>query len=334
MAENREQEDSRQKTPEKNARQNDLSRYVFDWRNPNMSAGTAEKKSGQTGGGDENILNLTEGDSRASADTEHTASTRTDERADESGMAGKKKKKNTGRRAAGGKKAAEQKKNSGGTGKRRKKTGKRLLRVWLNRAFAVILFAAFLALLIWGFSRLLGVLNGEQTTEVDYDVLPDYVTEDYLTVNSYSRPGISLSEVNGIVIHYTANPGATAQQNRDYFEGLAESGETHASSHFIIGLDGEVIACVPLGELAYASNSRNTDTISIECCHEDETGEFTEATYESLVKLTVWLCGKYGLESEDVIRHYDITGKSCPRYYVDNPDAWTEFLADVADGLS
>ncbi|MCD8078334.1 MAG: peptidoglycan recognition protein family protein [Lachnospiraceae bacterium] len=210
----------------------------------------------------------------------------------------------------------------------------RRLRAWLNRILAVLLFAAFLALLIWGFSRLLGVLNGgEAAAEVNYDVLPDYVTEDYLTVNPYSRPGISLSEVNGIVIHYTANPGTTAQQNRDYFEGLAESEETRASSHFIIGIDGEVIACVPLGELAYASNSRNTDTISIECCHEDESGAFTEATYESLVKLTVWLCGKYGLESEAVIRHYDITGKSCPKYYVDNPEAWTEFLGDVADGL-
>ncbi|MCD8010149.1 MAG: peptidoglycan recognition protein family protein [Lachnospiraceae bacterium] len=267
-------------------------------------------------------------------------------------MTRKKMRKGSGRRANSSRKAAgrsaatgtrqsgtarsgsEHHKASGGSGKRKKKTGMRRLRVWLNRVLAVVLFIAFLALLIWGFSRLLGVLNGgEKNSTVNYDELPDYVTEDYLTVNPYSRPGISLSEVNGIVIHYTANPGSTAQQNRDYFEGLAESGETRASSHFVIGIDGEVIACVPLGELAYASNSRNKDTIAIECCHEDETGEFSQATYDSLVKLTVWLCGKYDLDSEDVIRHYDITGKSCPKYYVDNPDAWTAFLSDVADGL-
>ncbi|MFR8755306.1 MAG: hypothetical protein ACLVG5_00555 [Clostridium sp.] len=38
------------------------------------------------------------------------------------------------------------------------------------------------------------------------------------------------------MVHYTANPGTTAQQNRDYFEGLKDSHETHASSHFVIGL--------------------------------------------------------------------------------------------------
>ena len=58
-----------------------------------------------------------------------------------------------------------------------------------------------------------------------------------LTVNEYSRPGAALEQVNGIVVHYTANPGTTAIQNRSYFENLAETHETKASSHFVIGLD-------------------------------------------------------------------------------------------------
>ena len=150
-----------------------------------------------------------------------------------------------------------------------------------------------------------------------------------LTVNEYSRPGIALEQVNGIVIHYTANPGTSAQDNRDYFEGLKDSHATKASSHFIIGLDGEIVQCIPCNEWSYASNERNQDTISIECCIPDESGKFAQPTYDSLVELVSWLCFRYGLTEEDLLRHYDITGKNCPKYYVQNEDAWESFLEDV-----
>lgn len=151
-----------------------------------------------------------------------------------------------------------------------------------------------------------------------------------LTVNEYSRPGIPTDTITGIVVHYTANPGSTAQENRDYFESLKDSHETKVSSNFIVGLEGEIIQCIPTSEIAYASNSRNSDTVSIECCHPDETGEFTEATYDSLVHLTAFLCGKFGLTADSVIRHYDVTGKDCPKYFVEHEDAWLQFKADVA----
>lgn len=151
-----------------------------------------------------------------------------------------------------------------------------------------------------------------------------------LTVNEYSRPGIALNEVNAIVVHYTANPGTGARANRNYFEGLKDSHKTKASSHFVVGLEGEIVQCIPTSEISYASNDRNTDTIAIECCHPDETGAFRQSTYQSLVELTAWLCGKFGLSpAEDVIRHYDITGKACPKYYVEHADEWQDFLEDV-----
>ena len=112
--------------------------------------------------------------------------------------------------------------------------------------------------------------------ELDVELLP---------INQYSRPGTELTEVKGIVVHYTANPGSTARQNRDYFAGLAESHETSASSHFVIGLEGEIVQCIPCNEISYASNNRNKDTISIECCIEDESGKFNDATYQSLIRL-------------------------------------------------
>ncbi len=171
---------------------------------------------------------------------------------------------------------------------------------------------------------------GEAGTEAAASVsAPAWVVENLIRVNQYSRPGTPLEEVNGIVVHYTGNPGTTAEQNRSYFDSLADTGETSASSHFVIGIDGTVIQCVPLDEIAYASNDRNGDTISIECCHPDATGEFSEETYDALVRLVKWLEETYNLGPQNVIRHYDVTGKECPLYYVDHPDAWEQFLKDI-----
>lgn len=163
-------------------------------------------------------------------------------------------------------------------------------------------------------------------------VRPDIDVE-LLTPNEYSRPGIATDKITGIVVHYTANPGASARNNRDYFEGLKDSHVTKASSNFVVGLEGEIIQCVPTWEVAYASNSRNTDTVSIECCHPDETGKFNDATYHSMVELCAWLCLKFDLNEEDVIRHYDVTGKNCPKYFVEHEDAWVQFKSDVGKKL-
>lgn len=154
-----------------------------------------------------------------------------------------------------------------------------------------------------------------------------------LDVNAYSRPGINTDTITGVVIHYTANPGSTAQENRDYFNSLQYTQETEASSNFVIGLDGEIIQCVPTWEVAYASNERNMDTVSIECCHPDDSGAFTDETYRSLVQLTAWLCEKFGLTQDDVIRHYDVTGKNCPRYFVEHEDKWIEFKENVGRAM-
>ena len=155
---------------------------------------------------------------------------------------------------------------------------------------------------------------------------PEWVERRLLPINEYSRPGEKLTAVNGVVVHYTGNPGTTAEQNRSYFAGLAQSGETFASSNFVIGLEGEILECVPLDEVAYASSQRNYDTLSIEVCHPDDTGEFTQASYDALVRLVQWLADTYDLDRDQILRHYDVTGKECPRYYVQHPEAWEAFL--------
>lgn len=163
---------------------------------------------------------------------------------------------------------------------------------------------------------------------------PDWISQEFIRKNIFSRPATSRYTVNDIVVHYVANAGKSAAQNRSYFDGLAdqkgEDGES-ASAHFIIGLEGEIIQCIPLKEYAYTSNYRNADTVSIECCHPDETGEFTDATYASLVRLTAWLCDELEISRSRVIRHYDVSGKNCPKYFVENEAAWEAFKKDVAE---
>ena len=141
------------------------------------------------------------------------------------------------------------------------------------------------------------VLLRDRGPQVEDVPVPEYVEKDYLTVNPYSRPGDALEKINGVVIHYVGNPGTTAHANRNYFQSLSSGREnTYASSHFIVGLEGEVIQCVPLTEIAYASNTRNGDTGSIEGCHPDETGEVSPVTYDRTVELTAWLCRAFELD--------------------------------------
>ena len=161
-----------------------------------------------------------------------------------------------------------------------------------------------------------------------YAAHPDW-TEDFLTVNEYSRPGDPLTEVNNIFVHYTANPGTSAAQNRSYFEQLKDNHERSASAHFIIGYNGEILQCVPLDEIAYAVQTRNEDSISIECCYKADNGQFTQETYDSLIRLLRWLIDAYELEPEDILRHYDCGGKKCPIYYTEHEDAWDRLKEDV-----
>lgn len=200
----------------------------------------------------------------------------------------------------------------------------------------LLISAAVLYGLVQLFSKDIKDREGKNASNTGWETLansftvekPDWIT-DYLTPNEYSRPGDAIDEVKNIFVHYTANPGTSAAQNRSYFEQLKDTHERSASAHFIIGYDGEIIQCIPLDEIAYAVQTRNYDSISIECCYLEENGDFTPETEESLIKLLVYLLQIYGLDSEDILRHYDCGGKKCPLYYVEHEEAWEELKKEV-----
>ncbi|MDE7428763.1 MAG: N-acetylmuramoyl-L-alanine amidase, partial [Lachnospiraceae bacterium] len=161
------------------------------------------------------------------------------------------------------------------------------------------------------------------------EIAPPEIVEDFLEVNDYSRPGTKVNRIKSIFVHYTANPGTSAQQNRSYFANLAQTKERSASAHFIIGYEGEILQCIPLDEQAYGVKTRNDDSLSIECCYLNENGKFTQETYDTLIHTLAWLIQEYDLSTEDILRHYDCGGKLCPLYYVEHEDAWEKLLADV-----
>lgn len=217
---------------------------------------------------------------------------------------------------------------------RKSRPHRKFLRLLFAEIFFILLAVALLLLVF----RLLSGGGAAQTVKnlqrqisvLDYKNVekPEW-EEDFLTPNEYSRPGERLPGVNSIFVHYTANRNTSAAQNRSYFESLKDTGERSASAHFIIGYDGEIIQCVPFDEIAYAVKTRNYDSISIECCYKSADGSFTKETYGSLIHLLAYLVKKYGLSTDDILRHYDCGGKKCPIYYVEHEDDWEQLKRDV-----
>ena len=154
---------------------------------------------------------------------------------------------------------------------------------------------------------------------------------------THNRPYTKRSKTTAIAVHWVGNPNTSAEANRNYFQNTDRA----VSSNYIVGLKGEIICCIPDDEISWCTNQANGYTVSIETCHPDSTGIFNDATYKSLVELTAMLCKKYNLNplENGVIRHFDVTGKVCPRCFVaqkyggsddNNCTRYNTFLNDVA----
>ena len=162
------------------------------------------------------------------------------------------------------------------------------------------------------------------------------IQEALLPINTHSRPGKKINPT-AIAVHYVGNAGSSAQGNRNYFA----SGKVYASSHYIIGLNGEILHLIPENEISYCTNQANSYTISIECCHPDSTGKFNQKTYDSLVKLCADICKRRGFNPlTKIIRHYDVTKKCCPKWWSPNgpnknaDNDFNSFKQDVKKNLS
>ena len=60
-----------------------------------------------------------------------------------------------------------------------------------------------------------------------------------LTPSKYTRPQTKIKPT-AIAWHWVGNPNTSALANRNYFESLKDMHKTKASSHYSIGLEGEI----------------------------------------------------------------------------------------------
>lgn len=113
-----------------------------------------------------------------------------------------------------------------------------------------------------------------------------------------------------------------------------EQGNRYASSHFVMDLDGTIYEYIPMKRIAWTTNAANYYSIGIECATTGSDDHYTDEEYVSMVKLGAWLAQYYGLDPrEDFIRHYDVTEKICPRYFVNHFDKWKQFKLDCYNYL-
>ena len=140
--------------------------------------------------------------------------------------------------------------------------------------------------------------------------------------------------VRYIVMHYTANNGDTAKNNCDYYHRV---GGLQASAHYFCDEHGamqsvrECDTAWHCGARAYwHPECRNANSIGIEMCSRkraDGSYYIKPETVANAAALAREIMQRYGIDTDHVLRHYDVTGKRCPMPWVDDPAQWTAFLA-------
>ena len=145
--------------------------------------------------------------------------------------------------------------------------------------------------------------------------------------------------VNYLVIHYDGNKGATDEGNANYFA----NNDTHdTSAHYFVDEDS-VTQSVPDNACAFHCGAntykhpycRNDNSIGIEMCSDvDRLGNYiiTEETVARTVELTKYLMKLYSIPPENVLRHYDVTGKNCPAPWVKDEKLWIDFKSRIKGG--
>lgn len=141
----------------------------------------------------------------------------------------------------------------------------------------------------------------------------------------------STSTIKYIVIHYTGNDGDTDENNGSYFK----NNVVEASAHYFVD-DDSITQSVPDNYVGYHCGTtgsykhkscRNSNSIGIEICDDVKNGTIypSAKTISNVLELVEYLMHKYSIPKENVIRHYDVTGKHCPAYWVDNNKWKSEF---------
>ncbi len=136
--------------------------------------------------------------------------------------------------------------------------------------------------------------------------------------------------ISYLVVHYTSNRGDTAENNARYF--ARET--TGTSAHYFVDQD-TIWQSVRDTDTAWHCGTktpvhplcRNANSIGIEMC--DSADGVPQAVQSRTAALVRALMVQYGVPRENVLRHFDVTGKRCPAPWVDDSGAWERFQAEL-----
>jgi N-acetylmuramoyl-L-alanine amidase CwlA len=165
--------------------------------------------------------------------------------------------------------------------------------------------------------------------------------------SNYKQASRGKDAVDYIVIHFTANDGDSDESNIKYFQ---TSGRK-ASAHLFVD-DDSISMSVDLKDIAWHCGGSvysdikttgggtlhnictNSNSIGIEMCDTVKNGKYdlSDATRTNTIKLVVYLMVDYDIDIDHVIRHFDVTGKYCPRYFCKpygSDDDWKLFKEDI-----
>jgi N-acetylmuramoyl-L-alanine amidase len=178
----------------------------------------------------------------------------------------------------------------------------------------------------------------------------------HIRKNDNSRPAYKLLKVQAVVVHYTANPGADADDHFKYFDQTIVGTERYAGAHIFVDRH-KALELIPLGEGTFGANdggnaslrlptlrardsryptktgdgNANLLTIHVEMCLESD-GTLHPDTIERTRLVLKYLQSLYSQLSDTqnrIIRHYDVTGKNCPKPFVEDGQKWNAFLYSV-----
>lgn len=160
----------------------------------------------------------------------------------------------------------------------------------------------------------------------------------YLTTTNFNTS--SSKQNTYIVVHYTANDGDTALNNAKYFYDTYRG----ASAHYFVD-ENEIVQVVldkdvawHCGATSYVHDKcRNSNSIGIEMCsRKDSTGKYyiKDEVLTSTVELVKSLMETYSIPTSNVLRHFDVTGKTCPEPLVSNSLLWDNFLNSLITPLT
>ena len=161
---------------------------------------------------------------------------------------------------------------------------------------------------------------------MNIDAIPLVKADDY----NYKRVERDINTIKYVIIHYTGNVGDTAANNCKFFQ----REKVERSAHYFVS-DFDVLQSVPLNHAAFSVGDKsnikkasmygkinNFNSVSIECCGGKTSTEASLYTKRTAAELAASLCVYLNFEPSAVYRHYDVSGKECPYWAVQDSKEW------------